>query len=196
MAELIATLKRLCTAASRTQRQQEHHEGTPRRAQSAREPARRHGLLFVEILSPCPTIWASRDPVVARKWVAETMIRHSRSPSSATKNRRRLRTTLPPVRPVAEVLEIATQGKGIARDCSNTRHHFKELTVKVAGFGGQVFSLLGQLLTEMGMREGLESAGSLHTVRKCVQEAHIATFVCQRKNSARPSFLIPTFWLQ
>ncbi len=31
------------------------------------------GFSFVEILSPCPTIWA-KDPVEARKWVAETMI--------------------------------------------------------------------------------------------------------------------------
>ena len=31
------------------------------------------GFSFVEILSPCPTIWA-KDPVLARKWVAEAMI--------------------------------------------------------------------------------------------------------------------------
>ena len=31
------------------------------------------GFSFVEILSPCPTIWA-KDPVVARQWVAETMV--------------------------------------------------------------------------------------------------------------------------
>jgi 2-oxoisovalerate ferredoxin oxidoreductase beta subunit len=35
-------------------------------------------------------------------------------------------------------------------------HRFKNYTVKVAGFGGQGVLLLGQLLTEMGMREGLE----------------------------------------
>jgi len=31
------------------------------------------GFSFVEILSPCPTIWGM-DPVPARKWVAEQMI--------------------------------------------------------------------------------------------------------------------------
>ena len=31
------------------------------------------GFSFVEILSPCPTIWGM-DPVPARKWVAEHMI--------------------------------------------------------------------------------------------------------------------------
>ena len=35
-------------------------------------------------------------------------------------------------------------------------HHFREFTIKIAGFGGQGVLLLGQLLTEMGMREGLE----------------------------------------
>ena len=33
---------------------------------------------------------------------------------------------------------------------------FKNLTINVAGFGGQGVLLLGQLLAEMGMREGLE----------------------------------------
>ena len=31
------------------------------------------GFSFVEILSPCPTIWG-KDPVDARRWVAEKMI--------------------------------------------------------------------------------------------------------------------------
>ena len=31
------------------------------------------GFTFVEILSPCPTIWG-KDPVEARKWIAEKMI--------------------------------------------------------------------------------------------------------------------------
>jgi Pyruvate/2-oxoacid:ferredoxin oxidoreductase gamma subunit len=35
-------------------------------------------------------------------------------------------------------------------------HHFKEFEIKIAGFGGQGVLLLGQLLAEMGMREGLE----------------------------------------
>jgi 2-oxoisovalerate ferredoxin oxidoreductase beta subunit len=35
-------------------------------------------------------------------------------------------------------------------------HHFRDYNIKVAGFGGQGVLLLGQLLTEMGMREGLE----------------------------------------
>jgi Pyruvate/2-oxoacid:ferredoxin oxidoreductase gamma subunit len=35
-------------------------------------------------------------------------------------------------------------------------HQFRDLGIKIAGFGGQGVLLLGQLLAEMGMREGLE----------------------------------------
>ena len=42
------------------------------------------------------------------------------------------------------------------RVLSKRHHHFKDFTIKVAGFGGQGVLLLGQLLAEMGMREGLE----------------------------------------
>ena len=64
-----ARSSRLCRAR-RPLRQQEHHEGAQSRPQSARTPARWRGFTFVEILSPCPTIWA-KDPVEARKWIAD-----------------------------------------------------------------------------------------------------------------------------
>jgi len=113
------------------------------------------GFSFVEILSPCPTIWA-KDPVVARKWVAEAMIPAFPLAVFRDKKPERIENNAPPVRPVADVLEIATQAKGTGLDCAKHAHHFKEFTVKVAGFGGQGVLLLGQLLTEMGMREGLD----------------------------------------
>jgi len=115
------------------------------------------GFTFVEILSPCPTIWA-KDPVEARKWVAETMVPafplnvfRDRKPEMPVNN-------APPQRTVADVLEIAPKQETEAADAKNARHHhhFKTFTIKIAGFGGQGVLLLGQLLTEMGMREGLE----------------------------------------
>jgi len=36
------------------------------------------------------------------------------------------------------------------------RHHTRELTVKIAGFGGQGILLMGQLLAEMGLREHMD----------------------------------------
>ena len=112
------------------------------------------GFSFVEILSPCPTIWG-KDPVEARHWVAERMIpafplnvfrdRTPEMPASAG----------PPLRAVTDVLEIG-QGASQDKETVERAHHFKAFTIKVAGFGGQGVLLLGQLLTEMGMREGLE----------------------------------------
>jgi 2-oxoisovalerate ferredoxin oxidoreductase beta subunit len=116
------------------------------------------GFSFVEILSPCPTIWGL-DPVDARKWVAEKMIPafplsvfRDRKPELSLNN-------APPHRPVAEVLELDTmeaQDSPALHSPSKSAHHFDMLQIKIAGLGGQGALLLGQLLTEMGMREGLE----------------------------------------
>ena len=112
------------------------------------------GFSFVEILSPCPTIWG-KDPVAARHWVAETMIPayplnvfRDRAPEMPVNN-------APPQRTVTDVLDIG-EASGHAKETVAHAHHFKNFTIKVAGFGGQGVLLLGQLLTEMGMREGLE----------------------------------------
>ena len=113
------------------------------------------GFSFVEILSPCPTIWG-KDPVEARNWVAEKMI--PAFPLNVFRDRKLEipQVTNPPQRSVAEVLEIqASETAGSAKK-PQPAHHFKEMTIKIAGFGGQGVLLLGQLLTEMGMREGLE----------------------------------------
>ncbi|MGD0182316.1 MAG: 2-ketoisovalerate ferredoxin oxidoreductase, partial [Terriglobales bacterium] len=111
------------------------------------------GFSFVEILSPCPTIW-NKDPVEARRWVLEKMtptfplnVFRDRRPEMPAGNE-------PPQRPVADVLDIAPKAK--TRDKSKHAHHFKDVKIKIAGFGGQGVLLLGQLLIEMGMREALE----------------------------------------
>jgi 2-oxoisovalerate ferredoxin oxidoreductase beta subunit len=113
------------------------------------------GFTFVEILSPCPTIWG-KDPVEARKWIAEKMI--PTFPLNVFRDRKvELPVDHPPeVRPIAEVLDIAPKDDASAKATKHHHHHFKNLSIKVAGFGGQGILLLGQLLTEMGMREGLE----------------------------------------
>ncbi len=113
------------------------------------------GFSFVEILSPCPTIWG-KDPVEARRWVLDKMIPtfplsvfRDRKPEIPAGNE-------PPQRSVADVLEL-TPKAGAPRASKATRaHHFKDIRIKIAGFGGQGVLLLGQLLVEMGMREALE----------------------------------------
>jgi 2-oxoisovalerate ferredoxin oxidoreductase beta subunit len=113
------------------------------------------GFSFVEILSPCPTIWG-KDPVEARRWVLDKMtptfplnVFRDRRPEIPLGNE-------PPQRPVADVLGITP--KAAAHDASKTKHahRFRDVKIKIAGFGGQGVLLLGQLLIEMGMREELE----------------------------------------
>ncbi|MBZ5628573.1 MAG: 2-oxoacid:acceptor oxidoreductase family protein [Acidobacteriia bacterium] len=108
------------------------------------------GFSLVEILSPCPTIW-KKDPVEARKWVAEKMI--PVFPLGVFRDRK---VEIPridvPQKTVAEALELCeTPGQRLA-----PHHHGKPCTIKVAGFGGQGVLLMGIVLAEMGMREGLE----------------------------------------
>ncbi len=121
------------------------------------------GFSFVEILSPCPTIWG-KDPSEAKRWILETMtpqfplnVFRDRRPEIPAGNN-------PPQRSVAEVLGIKeATAKAAVLDFlephapkTKNIHHFKDVKIKVAGFGGQGVLLLGQLLIEMGMREGLE----------------------------------------
>ncbi len=111
------------------------------------------GFSFVEILSPCPTIWG-KDPVDARRWVAEKMI--PTFPLNVFRDRKPEipSGSAPPQRTVAEVLDIRKE-EVPALSALHPRG-FEHLAIKLAGFGGQGVLLLGQLLAEMGMREGLE----------------------------------------
>ena len=112
------------------------------------------GFTFVEILSPCPTIWG-KDPVEARKWIAEKMIPNF--PLEVFRDRKveMTETNAPPHKTVQELVEGERKA---AREAlvPGRQHHFRHLGIKVAGFGGQGVLLLGQLLAEMAMREGLE----------------------------------------
>jgi 2-oxoisovalerate ferredoxin oxidoreductase beta subunit len=112
------------------------------------------GFTFVEILSPCPTIWG-KDPVDARKWVAEKMI--PSFPLNVFRDRKIEvpNNNVPPHKTVAELVE-GERKTGGDEAAPQRHHHFRNLGIKIAGFGGQGVLLLGQLLAEMGMREGLE----------------------------------------
>ncbi|HEX4786546.1 MAG TPA: 2-oxoacid:acceptor oxidoreductase family protein [Candidatus Sulfotelmatobacter sp.] len=112
------------------------------------------GFTFVEILSPCPTIWG-KDPVEARKWVGEKMI--PQFPLNVFRDRtvEIPNNNVPPHKTVAELVE--GESKSASDSPVPRRHHrFPDVGIKIAGFGGQGVLLLGQLLAEMGMREGLE----------------------------------------
>jgi 2-oxoisovalerate ferredoxin oxidoreductase beta subunit len=113
------------------------------------------GFSFVEILSPCPTIWG-KDPVEARRWVLDKMM--PAFPLNVFRDRRPVipAGNEPPQRTVADVLDITPKARTGDNSALKSSHHSKDAKIKIAGFGGQGVLLLGQLLIEMGMREGLE----------------------------------------
>ena len=90
----------------------------------------------------------------ARKWVAEKMI--PAFPLNVFRDRKpeMPQVSNPPRRSIADVLELnAGESRGKTTEHG---HPTRDVRIKVAGFGGQGVLLLGQLLTEMGMCEGLE----------------------------------------
>ena len=108
------------------------------------------GFTFVEILSPCPTIW-KKDPVEARHWVGEKMV--PVFPLNVFRDRRPEIPQIPiPRKTVAEALGLL-DGKDAA---SRSMHRTRDIRIKCAGFGGQGVLLLGVLMAEMGTRESLE----------------------------------------
>ncbi len=115
------------------------------------------GFSFVEILSPCPTIWG-KDPVEACDWIADKIV--PAFPLHVFRDHRpeplAVREIEPPQRSVAEVLGIAAKDETHGGIGSEPAHRFQDVRIKIAGLGGQGVLLLGQLLIEMGMREGLE----------------------------------------
>jgi 2-oxoisovalerate ferredoxin oxidoreductase beta subunit len=113
------------------------------------------GFSFVEILSPCPTIWGM-EPKDARRWVGEKMV--PVFPLNVFRDREPVvqENNAPPLRPVPEALEIGTAETPAPLVTVKHAHTFQHMAIRIAGFGGQGVLLLGQFLTEMGMREGLE----------------------------------------
>jgi len=112
------------------------------------------GFTFVEILSPCPTIWG-KDPVEARKWIGEKMIPNFPLLVFRDRTVEIPNNNVPPHKTPAELIEGERKTAADAA-LPSRHHHFREMGIKIAGFGGQGVLLLGQLLAEMGMREGLE----------------------------------------
>src|SRR5581483_9579000 len=148
------------------------------------------GFSFVEILSPCPTIW-NMDPVDARRWVAEKMIPVFPLNVFRDKKPTPFEVVNPPRTTPAEVVGF-TDKTGSAAPQKKRPHHAPKLGIKIAGFGGQGVLLLGQLLAEMGMREGLEvswlpsygpemRSGSAHC-HVCLSKQRIGSPLLSRPN--------------
>lgn len=105
------------------------------------------GFSFVEVLSPCPTVWG-KDPVEAQRWVRDEMTKVFPCCRLRDSDRRASGTGSQPTAPRL----ISTQGEPLrAPKLIPTDHR-----LKIAGFGGQGALLLGELLAQAGLTAGLE----------------------------------------
>lgn len=110
------------------------------------------GFSFVEILSPCPTIW-KMTPQESRKWIEEKMMKVF--PLGVYRDRKL--APVPdevPQTTVSRLLNLDADEATAQKPAASEQH--SDLRINVAGFGGQGVLLLGQVLAEMGMREGRE----------------------------------------
>jgi 2-oxoisovalerate ferredoxin oxidoreductase beta subunit len=118
------------------------------------------GFSFVEVLSPCPTIW-KMDPLDAQRFVREEMTKtfpvgnlrdHSKDAP--------IRPAIPPAPPVEDLPRILglTNGSGTDDRLSSSVLPPKplDLRIRVAGFGGQGVLMLGEVLAEAGLDAGYE----------------------------------------
>jgi len=111
------------------------------------------GFTFVEVLSPCPTIW-KMTPQESRKWIEEKML--AVFPLGVYRDRKLapVNDAVPQVT-VNQLLELGGTREEAVVESATTEPH-PDLRVNIAGFGGQGVLLLGQILAEMGMRAGRE----------------------------------------
>lgn len=112
------------------------------------------GFSFVEILSPCPTIW-KLDALAAQRWVAEEMVKNF--PLGVFRDRK---PAMPapvevPQHTLEWVLELENEAADLRAPARPVRAECN-LELKIAGFGGQGVLLLGELFAEIGVRNNLQ----------------------------------------
>ena len=117
------------------------------------------GFSFVEVLSPCPTIW-KMDPLEAQRFVREDMAATFpvRNLCDRTKDAQPR-----PARPPAPAVEELPRIMGLTDDvtsepepapAANASSAQFDMRIRVAGFGGQGVLLLGEVLAEAGLEAG------------------------------------------
>ena len=112
------------------------------------------GFSFVEVLSPCPTIW-KLTPVEAQKFVHDEMAANFTPGCVRDRSKdAEVRPTLEPGPSLADLpaaLGLAGNGEPEAQPDRDL-----DLRIKVAGFGGQGVLMLGEVLAEAGLEAGYE----------------------------------------
>jgi 2-oxoisovalerate ferredoxin oxidoreductase beta subunit len=121
--------------------------------------ARGLGFSFIEVLSPCPTLF-KMTPVEAQRWVREVMEKTFPLGVFCDRTKEAQPRQLPEAAPA---LDLIPQILGVANEClpegnpvAMDKSAELDLRVRVAGFGGQGVLLLGEVLAEAGLDAGLE----------------------------------------
>jgi 2-oxoisovalerate ferredoxin oxidoreductase beta subunit len=118
------------------------------------------GFSMIEVLSPCPTIW-KMQPVDAQRWVRDVM--QKTFPLAVFCDRvkqaqpRLLPEAGPSLEEIPRILGVAEEDlpQGNSDAMEQTAEDL-DISVRVAGFGGQGVLLLGEVLAEAGLDAGLE----------------------------------------
>jgi 2-oxoisovalerate ferredoxin oxidoreductase beta subunit len=109
------------------------------------------GFSFVEVLSPCPTIW-KMQPLEAQTFVREEMATIFPPANYRDRTKEAIPRVHVPVEPdLPRILGLDAVGEAAARAPERL-----DLRIKVAGFGGQGVLMLGEVLAEAGLEAGYE----------------------------------------
>jgi 2-oxoisovalerate ferredoxin oxidoreductase beta subunit len=115
------------------------------------------GFAFVEVLSPCPTIW-KMDPLEAQRFMRDEMTKTF--PIGNLRDRSKeapIRPAPAPAPPVEDLPRILGLGNGDAPEAVRPKPgKALDLRIRVAGFGGQGVLMLGEVLAEAGLDAGYE----------------------------------------
>ena len=113
------------------------------------------GFSFIEVLSPCPTIW-KMQPQDAQVWVRDELTKIYPLAVLRDKTAEAQPHPLPPEPPALD--EIPKILDGAAREVPAgpaQGGELKDYPIKIAGFGGQGVLMLGEILVEAGLDRGL-----------------------------------------
>lgn len=111
------------------------------------------GFTFVELLSPCPTIW-KMTPQEARQWIEGKML--GVFPLGVYRDHRPAPANdAVPQTSVSKLFKL-DEPEALSQKPRPSVEPHPDLRINIAGFGGQGVLLLGQIIAEMGMCAGRE----------------------------------------
>jgi 2-oxoisovalerate ferredoxin oxidoreductase beta subunit len=113
---------------------------------------KRLGFSFVEVLSPCPTIW-KMQPLEAQAFIRDEMAQIF--PPANYRDRTKEAQPRTHVAVEADVRRVLGLEEDVAAPVDAAPHDL-DVQIKVAGFGGQGVLMLGEVLAEAGLDAGYE----------------------------------------